>query len=422
MNTSLLVISSITDALYYNNFFEAYGAKRSRFKFLIYIALIAYVFLNVIVKTYIDNIGQFTAINICALLALSFLYKIKIQQKIIITLFSIMLTVVIEIIVAVTISALYGTSITELQNNIVLALIGVMIAKSIALTVSYLYKNYYKRKTTKIPFVRVIPYMIVPLISFAVIGEISKLILVANNAGASLKLLEICILVFCSNILFFLAFDYVLKIIEQKNTAEFEKIRMESDRVRYEDIMENQKQLAKRIHDIKNKIHGLKSFVLDRNDEATKYLDEIWEDVKKGDSYTGILGIDSIINLKVNVATQENILFNIKTQVYKTVNIDVIDLCMVVGNLLDNAFDAMEYTSEKEIDFEFIIINDFVCISIRNKYGDKLRCNYAKREREKILHGHGVISVKEIVKKYHGIIDMVQQKETFAVYVLIENK
>ncbi|MFI3165915.1 MAG: GHKL domain-containing protein [Bacillota bacterium] len=422
MNIILLFISSIADSLYYNNFFDAFCKGRLVRKHTLFIAFSLYVIVNILINTHINSMLNFLIINICALFGLSCLYKIKIRYKICIILFLMLLAIFVEIIASFILALVTGVSVIEVQSNFILATIGIVISKSTTLTLSYIFKSFYKKKEAQISIYRIMPYVLMPIMSCFILLELNEVMVTAQSSGVVLNLFSISILVFCSNILFFSAFDYILKTMQLKNKVEFEKLRMESDRTRYEDILENQTQLAKRIHDIKNKMYGLKDYIVEDNIKALNQLDAICDITEKYGDYTGIMGVDSIINAKVTKAKQEDIKFQIHTQVYKKINIDIIDLCVIVGNLLDNAFDAMNTTDDKKIEFEFHIKNNYICILVKNKYNLAISNEKTRRKEEKILHGYGVKNVKEIVKKYGGLFYVDKEEKWFIVNAFIENR
>lgn len=58
--------------------------------------------------------------------------------------------------------------------------------------------------------------------------------------------------------------------------------------------------------------------------------------------------VDAILNSKLTIAKQKQIHVQCKAHVAKHIAIRDIDLCVIIGNLLDNAIEACEMLEEKE--------------------------------------------------------------------------
>lgn len=77
--------------------------------------------------------------------------------------------------------------------------------------------------------------------------------------------------------------------------------------------------------------------------ELEKDLDSVDALVKSGN-----LMVDAILNSKLTIAKQKQIHVQCKAHVAKHIAIRDIDLCVIIGNLLDNAIEACEMLEEKE--------------------------------------------------------------------------
>lgn len=94
------------------------------------------------------------------------------------------------------------------------------------------------------------------------------------------------------------------------------------------------------------------------------------------------------------------------------------DLCVVIGNLLDNAYNAVSRLTEKEkiIDIH-ISVNDsdsFV-IFIKNTYDAS---PYDSHQTDNYEHGYGLNNTKNIVDIYHGVMQC-RSDDYYAVTIVI---
>lgn len=103
-------------------------------------------------------------------------------------------------------------------------------------------------------------------------------------------------------------------------------------------------------HDYHNHIQTMKAYLaLDQTSELSEYLGKLDADLTTVDSVlkTGNVMIDAILNSKISLAISKKIAVNVIATVPKKLTISEIDLCVIIGNLLDNATEAcMKFENE----------------------------------------------------------------------------
>ena len=178
-------------------------------------------------------------------------------------------------------------------------------------------------------------------------------------------------------------------------------------------------------HDYHNHIQALQaSMALGRYDEVTEYLNQLNDDLTSVDTTvkTGRVMVDAILNGKMNIAAQNGIAVNAKANIPKTTPVSDVDLCVIIGNLLDNAVEENKRLP-KEDRFIRVYIgqkNTQFYLAFTNAAGKK-------RERSGSLfqsskgreHGFGLGRVESIVKKYGGIFSADSEDGGFTAEILI---
>lgn len=170
-------------------------------------------------------------------------------------------------------------------------------------------------------------------------------------------------------------------------------------------------------HDMKQR-YIIERTLLESRDYAAleKYYDENLEFLSKKNSIsdTGNIYIDSVINYKADMAQRENIDVVADINVPKDVELNAEDFCICIGNLLDNAIEAvMEVQDEKNIYVQLNADKSNLLINVRNKYQTARKKNkgrYLTNKREERGHGLGMLIIRQIVEKYNGEI-MIQDKD-----------
>lgn len=180
----------------------------------------------------------------------------------------------------------------------------------------------------------------------------------------------------------------------------------------YQKYVDYYQQNHKLVHDIKNHLLILKK--CEENKEYVllkEYLDEIQESYQQSEDNikSGNWMLDTILNIKKNIAEQKKIQFDVKITQITALPFDNTEVCVLLGNLLDNAIEANEQVLEAEKRFISVEIkkqNEMLYFEISNRLSNEYKDNqfHETSKDNKLLHGIGLKSVKRIVQKYNGVI------------------
>lgn len=134
--------------------------------------------------------------------------------------------------------------------------------------------------------------------------------------------------------------------------------------------------------------------------------------------------IDGILNSKIShVDNEVKLNFNILVNEDLRINLD--DLLIILGNLIDNAVSGVRSTlknKDKYIDIKIKYTKGTIIFNIKNSFNqDTLNKNnnLFNKKREFKNYGLGLLTVKEIVGKYKGVLEVKSNKNNFETYVLI---
>ncbi|MGL4736048.1 MAG: ATP-binding protein [Cellulosilyticaceae bacterium] len=133
--------------------------------------------------------------------------------------------------------------------------------------------------------------------------------------------------------------------------------------------------------------------------------------------------IDALICFYREACKEKGIKLEVLGQVSTTVGITDLDLCVLLGNLLENAMEAVEkIIYERCITLRVYIKNNTLCINIRNYYEHtltKIKGKYHTTKATKGQHGVGIESISEIVAGYGGVLQIDDRNQVFHVKVTI---
>ncbi len=184
-------------------------------------------------------------------------------------------------------------------------------------------------------------------------------------------------------------------------------------------------------HDYHNHIQMMKAHIaLGQVDELNAYFDTLEHDLKKIDKVikTGNVMLDAILGSKISLAASKEIEINAKARVSNNLEITNIDLCVLMGNLLDNAIEAcLSKKDDGHYEFEkpFIRIyigmkgtHLYICVT-NTVFGkvDKKGGKYISHK-DKAFHGFGLMRIDKICSKYGGYCKRNNETGAFSTEIL----
>ncbi len=178
------------------------------------------------------------------------------------------------------------------------------------------------------------------------------------------------------------------------------------------------------IHDYKNNIIALTQLANDGNiEEIKKYLRQENELIDRKMFYirTGSTIVDTIVNTKQSFAEEKGITFVVNAKVPENCVVSELDMANILGNLIDNAIEASISEEEPYIDVTIRQDKHFIIIKIINKYSREFSKQLETTKHNKIFHGIGTSSVKNIVEKYQGEFSINKQGNEVIAKILIPN-
>jgi len=138
---------------------------------------------------------------------------------------------------------------------------------------------------------------------------------------------------------------------------------------------------------------------------------------------TGNVMVDAILNSKLSMAQAKGISVNAKATVSPELPVAQTDLCVILGNLLDNAMEACMKQAAQQERFIRVYIGRFkgqFYISVSNSVGGALKKqNGAYQTTKAGSHGFGLRRVDALIEKYGGYRNRQDEGDVFATEVML---
>ena len=175
-------------------------------------------------------------------------------------------------------------------------------------------------------------------------------------------------------------------------------------------------------HDYRHHIQAMKVHAANREyEEIDRYLDMLDDDLTNVETVikTGNRMADAILNSKLSLAAQRDIQVKADAKIPVSLTVSELDLCIVIGNLLDNAIEAcMELPPEERLIRIYMEMKgNYLYIALTNTAAGKKKQSFRSTKGEG--HGFGIARADDIVKKYGGYITRASEDEAFSTEVLL---
>ena len=179
-------------------------------------------------------------------------------------------------------------------------------------------------------------------------------------------------------------------------------------------------------HDYKNHIQTMKVLAEKGDLEAIKeYLNKLEDDLATVDTVvkTGNAMADAILNSKISLAKSKGIHVKVNAHVPVKLKMSELDLCVILGNLFDNAIEASMSLPEEErlIRVYMVMKNTQLYISFTNFTAVKKQIKQSNlfKTTKGDGHGFGLIRIDGIIEKLDGYLSRNSEDGAFTTEILI---
>lgn len=260
------------------------------------------------------------------------------------------------------------------------------------------------------------------------IGNINE-----ENSSFEIKILNMQRYILILIIIIIILFIYIYrKKSEIKNDIlqnSIEKLnkQIKYERKSYESIIHNDESIRRLRHDSKQHYIYVMKLIDDKMyDEAKEYLINLNNIINEYENnvITKNKPINAILTYKKAECIKKEIDINIDIKINENIPIDDFDLCIIFGNLLDNAIEACSKINNlpKEIFIKVRMQNNIIYIYVENtsyKYPKKIDGKFITSKKNKGYHGIGIESVRKSVEKYNGHLDFNYDNNMFRTKIII---
>lgn len=196
------------------------------------------------------------------------------------------------------------------------------------------------------------------------------------------------------------------------------------EKEQYQLSKENITLINQKCHDLKHQIRAIRNM---SKEEIDTYLEEMEDSIRIYEAIvkTGNEVLDTILTEKSLICKERGITVSCVADGSQMDFINTIDLYAILGNALDNAMEAVEkfkHQEKRQIDVMIYRQQNFLVMNIINPikgnlvYEEELPVSTKGDNR---FHGFGLKSMRYIVKKYDGFLNVSEEDGCFSLKILI---
>lgn len=192
-------------------------------------------------------------------------------------------------------------------------------------------------------------------------------------------------------------------------------------------------------HDYHSHLQTLKAYLAEgKLTEAQEYLNRLETDLDEIRPMveSGNVSLDAILNAKLTLALSQGIRVKQSVRVPERLTVSDIDLCVVIGNLLDNAMEACkrmeasfvaqgEGRTDRFLRLYIGVLKGQLYISVMNSTAETERkpeeayTGEGSSSKKQGNHGQGLKRIERVVRKYGGYLNRKNEPGVFVTEVLL---
>ena len=197
----------------------------------------------------------------------------------------------------------------------------------------------------------------------------------------------------------------------------------------YQEVENMYRQIRGWRHDYRNHIQVMKVHAAAGDMDAIQhYLNELETDLATVDTVikTGNKMTDAIVNSKISLAKSKNISVRADAHIPVSLTISELDLCVIIGNLFDNAIEASLALPEDKrmIRVYMDMKNTQLYMSFTNftATGKLQKSGGIFKTTKGAGHGFGLLRIDDIVARYGGYLSRNSEDGAFTTEILLPQK
>lgn len=283
---------------------------------------------------------------------------------------------------------------------------------------------HYKKKLSSLKK-RVYLYLALPVLIILIISRLMQVLLYFYSTSGNI--VNVIWLMSLISLLFFICFFLLfadVKAREEKVQNEILKQQICIQEQIYGQQYKSLREVRRLQHDLKHSLVVVEQLLIEKDvTGAEAYLRKFLQSLEGVDGFDyGETVWRTLLSIKQDRAKAGGICCEIDIKEKGLKKLDAVDICILLGNLLDNAIEAEEKVQDYRVIKVMIREEGLIYVQVKNRIAEEADDsieNLATTKTNAGLHGFGILCVREIVKKYNGTCEFGKAGDWFQADIIL---
>jgi len=330
-----------------------------------------------------------------------------------------------ELIAGALLMSFTKVEMVDVQENMSLYLVGVLASKLLVFllvkVIGYKRLDIYRHMRMRV----FMGLLLTPVSSAIAMYVMGMHIQNYRSAGPMVLLLCASALMIIANIFAFHLYEKQLENEYADMRLSFAEKQIKLQMEHYSELSEQQLAIRKLSHDMRNSLAGILGMLEHGNyDAAADRLKKLSGAAEQNTRLfdTGYPAIDALLASKLQATQEKHIPMETYIALPPQMQIDALDLCILLGNALDNAIEASEKIAEEAkrgIRLHISSSDKYLSIRLENGTAEAASDgNSITSKADLHTHGFGLESIRTIAARYDGSVKVAHADSVFCLTVL----
>lgn len=373
---------------------------------------------SVFIQVYFVDI----VVSAILLLALSFAFGIGKNKRNAIVVTTSIVCMSVMVIVGIVLAIVFNFPLKNNKNNEDMIAVATFVAKLLLLLFMQILAIKLTDKQIKSKIWYSLTSLAIPLATFIVLTIQSYVLQKTTDSYVKMLILISAIILTLASLLALVLLEAFGNRERQLQLESFRMQELQKEKTYYQKTIEMSMQSNKAMHDLKHILFKLYDQG-ENSAEVKDLIEQMYGIAIKANfvKYTALNGLNVLLNIKFNEIKDKNIEFEHHIFASEQIKIDEIDLCVLFGNLFDNAIEAVGQCDKKFIKLNVTQRKEYLVINMINSTINQSIAFGETSKSNKLQHGFGLQSVCDIAEKYSGDVDYNISNGTFEIAVMLKN-
>ncbi|MGG4454026.1 GHKL domain-containing protein [Brevibacillus porteri] len=410
----IILLMGVQVNFFFNSVFDKSAKKQNRFIYFIIFGLLDYLYLVIPTSLILSSM-----LSLLVIFSFAQSYTVEFKTKFI---FSILYFVLASLSNFISLYLFYSLDSVDFSVNSINEQDQIANTKAILLSFMIMFaiiqiiRLFAKRRSFSLDNRYYVLFMVIPIVSMYQLS-----ILTYKDAYSFISVIGFLFL----NVIIFYIFDNIVDKFQLMRENSQLQHQMDYQDANYEKTVHSFKSIKRIIHDTNQQLLYIEECI--KRNELEAAMEHIKTTLNKIEGAyhrvnTGNLVIDALVTNTLTIGQANGIRIDTKINLYsQEVNIDRYDLCVALGNMLDNAIEAskrVKIAEDRYILIKIYSTESTLLIHILNHMDNDVAYLHSQKPNEE-FHGIGLTNIARICDKYGGHMTIETKPKVFHNMVLL---